>query len=140
MNPKFSRAITEKLRKPITKKVLASESTDKKDTKNPSDDKNNDKVPEQPTVLTINNSDLEFIEYNDGQLSRSLINTNLNKAIEKKSTSLYCDAIIKHIKFSLIIDSGSARSIISLNLLKDLNIEITQASRTVMINMNNKYH
>jgi len=76
------------------------------------------------------------MKYDNGQLSESLIDTNLNKAIKKKSTSLYYDAIIKHIKFSLIIDSGSARSIMSLNLLKDLDMEITQASRTVMINVN----
>ena len=53
---------------------------------------------------------------------------------------MYCDATIKYIKFSLIIDFESARSIISLNLLKDLDIEITQDSRTVMINMNSEYY
>ena len=136
MNPKFSRAVTEKLRKPITKKVPVSESTDKKDTKDLSDDKNNGKSPEQPTVPTIGDEDLEFMEHDDGQPSGSLIDTNLNKAIEEKSTSLYCDATIKHIKFPLIVDSGSAGSIMFLNLLKDLDMEITQASRTVMINVN----
>ena len=90
MNPKFSRAITKKLRKPITKKVLISESTEKKNTKDLSNNKNNKKSSKQPTVLTIDNDDLEFIEYDNRQLSRSLINTNLNKAIEEKSTSLYC--------------------------------------------------
>ena len=140
MNSKFSRAITEKLRKPITKKVPISESTDKKDTKDPSDDKNNRKSSELLTVLTIGNNDLEFIEHSDKQPSRSLINTNLNKVIEEKFTSLYCDATIKHIKFPLIVDSESARSIMSLNLLKDLDIEITQVSRIVMININSEHH
>ena len=44
MNPKFSRAITKKLRKPITKKVPVIESIDKKNTKDLSDNKNNRKI------------------------------------------------------------------------------------------------
>lgn len=53
-----------------------------------------------------------------------------------KSTALYCDASIKHIQFPLIIDSGSAGCIISLNLLRDLDMEITHASKTLMVNVN----
>jgi hypothetical protein len=34
------------------------------------------------------------------------------------------------------VDSGSAGSIISLSLLKDLEMEITRASKTVMVNVN----
>ncbi|CAI2194911.1 5762_t:CDS:2, partial [Funneliformis geosporum] len=51
---------------------------------------------------------------------------------EKRATALYCDAYIKNMKILLIIDSGSAGYIISLKLLKDLDIEITEASKTIM--------
>ena len=55
---------------------------------------------------------------------------------DDKTSALYCNASIKHIEFPLIVDSGSAGCIISLALLKDLDMEITQASRTVMVNVN----
>ena len=65
INSKFSRAITKKLRKSITKKILVSESTNKKDTKDPSDNKNNRKISKQLTVLIIDDNNLEFIEYDN---------------------------------------------------------------------------
>lgn len=61
---------------------------------------------------------------------------NLSGPNDNKTSALYCEASIKHIKFPLIVDSGSAGSIISLKLLKDLDMEITQASKTVMVNVN----
>ena len=65
--------------------------------------------------------------------SKSNFSSNPNS---DKSSALYCEASIKNIKFPLIVDSGSAGSIISLRLLKDLDMEITQASKTVMVNVN----
>ena len=61
---------------------------------------------------------------------------NFSGPNNNKTSALYCKASIKHIKFPLIVDSGSAGSIISLKLLKDLDMEITQASKTVMVNVN----
>jgi len=61
---------------------------------------------------------------------------NLAGPNSDKTSALYCEASINHIKFPLIVDSGSAGSIISLKLLKDLDMEITQASKTVMVNVN----
>ena len=61
---------------------------------------------------------------------------NTSKPSDDKSSALYCEASIKHIKFPLIVDSGSAGSIMSLTLLKDLQMEITRASKTVMVNVN----
>ena len=55
---------------------------------------------------------------------------------DEKSTALYCDASIKNIRIPLIIDSGSAGSIISLSLLKDLGLEIDRPSNTIMVNVN----
>jgi hypothetical protein len=55
---------------------------------------------------------------------------------DDRTSALYCEASIKHIKFPLIVDSRSAGSIISLSLLKDLDMEITKASKTVMVNVN----
>ncbi|CAI2180686.1 3748_t:CDS:2, partial [Funneliformis geosporum] len=54
----------------------------------------------------------------------------------KRATALYCDAYIDGVKIPLIIDSGSAGCIISLKLLKDLEMVITQASKTIMVNVN----
>jgi hypothetical protein len=65
-----------------------------------------------------------------------LLSANLSKPNTDKTSALYCEASIKHIQFPLIVDSGSAGSIISLSLLKDLDMEITKASKTVMINVN----
>jgi hypothetical protein len=65
-----------------------------------------------------------------------LLSANLSRPNADKTSALYCEASIKHIQFPLIVDSGSAGSIISLALLKDLDMEITKASRTVMINVN----
>ncbi|PKB96255.1 hypothetical protein RhiirA5_404483, partial [Rhizophagus irregularis] len=55
---------------------------------------------------------------------------------DDRTSALYCEASIKHIRFPLIVDSGSAGSIISLSLLKDLDMEITKASKTIMVNVN----
>lgn len=65
-----------------------------------------------------------------------LLAANLSRPNDNKTSALYCEASIKHIRFPLIVDSGSAGSIISLSLLKDLEMEITRASKTVMINVN----
>ncbi|GBB94967.1 hypothetical protein RclHR1_24530001, partial [Rhizophagus clarus] len=61
---------------------------------------------------------------------------NTTRPNANQTSALYCEVSIKHIKFLLIVDSGSARSIISLSLLKDLDMEITKASKTVMVNVN----
>jgi hypothetical protein len=67
---------------------------------------------------------------------QDLLQVNVSKPNEDKTSALYCEASIKHIRFPLIVDSGSAGSIISLSLLKDLDMEITKASKTVMVNVN----
>jgi hypothetical protein len=64
------------------------------------------------------------------------LQTNISKPNGNKTTALYCNATIKNIEFPLIVDSGSAGSIISLNLLKELDMEITHASKTLMVNVN----
>src|ERR1043165_6212495 len=61
-----------------------------------------------------------------------------NNEEDEKSTALYCDASIKNIRILLIIDSGSAGSIISLSLLKDLGLEIDRSSNMMMVNVNEK--
>ncbi|CAI2194132.1 5032_t:CDS:2, partial [Funneliformis geosporum] len=66
------------------------------------------------------------------------IELNFANKAEKRAVSLYCDAYIKDTKISLIIDSSLAECIISLKLLKDLDMEIIQASKTIMINVNRK--
>src|SRR5687768_11239681 len=66
---------------------------------------------------------------------------NLAKEDPKgKSTALYCDASIKNIQIPLIINSGSAGSIISVLLLKDLDMEISRPSNTVIVNVNGEKH
>lgn len=110
MNPKLRMAVNKNLRKPIARKK--DEATDKKTTVN--EDKNENEATEAEDLLAI----------------------NMSKPNEERSSALYCDASIKHIEFPLIVDSGSAGSIISLALLKDLEMEITKASRTVMVNVN----
>ncbi|CAI2188087.1 10891_t:CDS:2, partial [Funneliformis geosporum] len=63
--------------------------------------------------------------------------SNLSKNdTTKRATALYCNAYINGVKIPLIIDFGSAECIISLKLLKDLDMEITQASKTIMVNVN----
>ncbi|CAI2190368.1 19288_t:CDS:1, partial [Funneliformis geosporum] len=55
-----------------------------------------------------------------------------------RATALYCDAYIKNVKIPLIIDSSSAGCIIFIKLLKDLDMEITGASKTIMVNINDE--
>ncbi|GES92926.1 retroviral-like aspartic protease 1 [Rhizophagus clarus] len=110
MNPKLRMAVNKNLRKPIVRKK--DETTEKRTTANEEKDEN------------------EATEVED------LMAINTSKPSDDKSSALYCEASIKHIKFPLIVDSGSAGSIMSLTLLKDLQMEITRASKTVMVNVN----
>ncbi|GES92855.1 retroviral-like aspartic protease 1 [Rhizophagus clarus] len=110
MNPKLRMAINKNLRKPIVRKK--DETTKKRTTAD--EEKGENKATEIEDLMAINTS----------------------KPSDNKSSALYCEASIKHIKFPLIVDSGSAGSIMSLALLKDLQMEITRASKTVMVNVN----
>jgi hypothetical protein len=114
MNPKFGLTIAKQLRKPVVRK--RDDDQDKKTTKMVIDEvtQENENTPEVNDLLQV----------------------NLSKPNDDKTSALYCEASINHIKFPLIVDSGSAGSIISLSLLKDLEMEITQASKTVMVNVN----
>src|SRR4051812_16277076 len=60
----------------------------------------------------------------------------LNNEGAKKTTALYCNAYIKEMKIPLIVNSSSAGCIISLKLLKDLDMKITRAFKTIMVNVN----
>jgi hypothetical protein len=111
MNPKFGLTIAKQLRKPVIRKKV--DEQDKKATKIIAEE-NDDNSPEVQDLLQVNT-----VGPNDD-----------------KTSALYCEASIKHIKFPLIVDSGSAGSIMSLSLLKDLDMEITKASKTVMVNVN----
>ncbi|RGB22124.1 hypothetical protein C1646_678057 [Rhizophagus diaphanus] len=51
---------------------------------------------------------------------------------------MYCDTMIKGKRIPLIIDMGAAGSIVTYQLLNDLEIEIDQPSAIVMINVNEK--
>ena len=110
MNPKFGLTIAKQLRKPVVRNKA--EEQDKSSTKKMGNDEN---TPDAQDLIQVNTS--------AGPNS-------------DKTSALYCEASIKHIKFPLIVDSGSAGSIISLSLLKDLDMEITRASKTVMVNVN----
>ncbi|CAI2173924.1 6122_t:CDS:1 [Funneliformis geosporum] len=66
------------------------------------------------------------------------VELNYASRSEKKAMALYCDAYIKNVKILLIIDSSSTGCIISLKLLKDLDMEITEASKTIMVNVNSE--
>src|SRR2546423_8461297 len=61
---------------------------------------------------------------------------NASRPNDDRASALYCEASINHIRFPLIVDSESAGSIISLALLKDLDMEITTASKTAIVNVN----
>jgi hypothetical protein len=117
MNPKFGLTIAKQLRKPVVRKK--GEEQEKKPAKEPTNNEalENEITPEVEDLMQVANT----ARPNDDQTS-----------------ALYCKASIKHIKFPLIINSGSARSIISLSLLKDLDMEITKASKTIMVNVNGK--
>ena len=110
MNPKFGLMVARQLRKPVIKK--------NKDGEIQTENK-------QETTTNETNEEEPLMQMHSG--------VEINR---DKSTALYCDASIKNIQFPLIVDSGSAGSIMSLSLLKDLDMEITSASKTVMINVN----
>ncbi|GET04037.1 hypothetical protein GLOIN_2v1448689 [Rhizophagus clarus] len=111
MNPKFGLTIAKQLRKSVVKAKDNEKNSIKKNDEVP-DDKN---TPEVDDLIQV---------------------ANTARPNADRTSALYCEALIKHIKFLLIVDSGSAGSIISLSLLKDLDMEITKASKTVMVNMN----
>jgi hypothetical protein len=115
MNPKFRLTIAKQLRKPVVRKK--GEEQEKKLAKEPT----NNEAPENEITPKV--EDLMQV-------------ANTARPNDDRTSALYCEASIKHIKFPLIVDSGSARSIISLSLLKDLDMEITKASKTVMVNVN----
>ncbi|CAI2165401.1 8992_t:CDS:2 [Funneliformis geosporum] len=81
------------------------------------------KKPKDPIIVEEKNENIEF---------------NYANKSEKRTTALYCDAYIKNMKIPLIIDSGSAGCIISLKLLKDLDMEITGACKTIIVNVNSE--
>jgi Reverse transcriptase (RNA-dependent DNA polymerase)/Retroviral aspartyl protease len=114
MNPKFGLTIAKQLKKPVVRKK---------------DEEQNKKPVEKP----VSNEPAEDEATPEVQ---DLMQVNTSRPNDSKTSALYCEASIKHIRFPLIVDSGSAGSIISLSLLKDLDMEITQASKTVMVNVN----
>ena len=113
MNPKFGLTIAKQLRKPVVRKK------EEEPEKKPSKKVIEEETPEEETPPE----------------PQDLMQVNTSKT-DDKTSALYCDASINHIRFPLIIDSGSAGCIVSLSLLKDLEMEITRASKTVMVNVN----
>jgi hypothetical protein len=111
MNPKFRQTINKMLRKPVTRKK--DENQEKKATKK-SEEEEEEEAEEQDLMQML----------------------NMPRPNDDKTSALYCEASIKHIRFPLIVDSRTAGCIISLALLKDLDMEITRASKTVMVNVN----
>ena len=59
-----------------------------------------------------------------------------NKNESTKSTALYCDAYVKGVKIPLIVDTGSAGSVVSLKFLQEIDMEIDKPSNIYMININ----
>ena len=114
MNPKFGLTVAKQLRKPVIRK----------------------KTDEQEKKLAKKTANEDAPDDDDDPMDQELIQVNISGPNEDKTSALYCEASINHIKFPLIVDSGSAGSIISLSLLKDLDMEITKASKTVMVNVN----
>ncbi|GBC47626.2 hypothetical protein GLOIN_2v1869520 [Rhizophagus irregularis DAOM 181602=DAOM 197198] len=113
MNPKFSLTVAKQLRKPVVR--TKTEEQDKKLVKKDDEILNNGNVSEVENLMQV---------------------ANTAGPNDDRTSALYCEASIKHIRFPLIVDSGSAGSIISLSLLKDLDMEITKASKTIMVNVN----
>ncbi|PKY24853.1 hypothetical protein RhiirB3_439562 [Rhizophagus irregularis] len=103
MNPKFGLTIAKQLRKPVVRKR----------------DDDQDKKTIKMVIDEVTQENGNTPEVND------LLQVNLSKPNDDKTSALYCEASINHIKFPLIVDSGSAGSIIFLSLLKDLEMEIT---------------
>ena len=113
MNPKFGLTVAKQLRKPVVR--TKTEEQDKKPVKKDDEIPNNGNVSEVEDLMQV---------------------ANTAGPNDDRTSALYCEASIKHIRFPLIVDSGSAGSIISLSLLKDLDMEITKASETIMVNVN----
>ena len=81
------------------------------------------------TQKKVNQANIDKTAENKEELAQELIQVNTAKLNNNKATALYCEAFINHIQFPLIIDSGSARCIMSLFLLRDLDMKITEASK-----------
>jgi hypothetical protein len=118
MNPKFSMQVAKQLRKPVARK----------------------KKEEAPAATVssgnpITNDSMQGIQ-RTLRSQETLIDASIADYNNQKSTALYCSASINNIEFPLIIDTGSAGSIMSLSLMKDLDMEITHPSKTVMVNVN----
>ncbi|GES86520.1 zinc knuckle protein [Rhizophagus clarus] len=84
MNPKFGLTIAKQLRKPVVRAKDNEKNSIKK----------NDKMPDDKNTLEVD----DLIQ---------VANTAGPNA--DRTSALYCEASIKHIKFPLIVDSGSAR-------------------------------
>ena len=116
MNPKFSMQVAKQLRKPVARR----------------------KKEETPPVTTgnpITNDAMQGVQ-RTLRSQDNLIDATMAENNNQKSTALYCNASINNIEFPLIIDTGSAGSIMSLSLMKDLDMEITHPSKTIMVNVN----
>ena len=116
MVPKFGLTIAKQLRKPIQRKK------DEEPEKKPAQNQTNEDATEDKGVPEV----------------EDLMQVNTSRPNDDRASALYCEASINHIRFPLIVDSRSAGSIISLALLKDLDMEITRASKTVMVNVNSE--
>ncbi|CAI2186617.1 14252_t:CDS:1 [Funneliformis geosporum] len=81
------------------------------------------KKPKDPIIVKEKNEDIEL-----NYASRS----------KKRTMALYYDVYIKNVKIPLIIGSSSVGCIICIKLLKDLDMKITEASKTIMVNVNDK--
>ncbi|CAI2200832.1 2220_t:CDS:1, partial [Funneliformis geosporum] len=128
-NQKLTMNIMRQLRKPIARKI------------------NKGKGPEEAgpsgTTAPPNEGAMDTEEQDNGKPEDddnygenepySLSTPNKN---DPKSTALNCQAHIKKKEISLIVDSGSCGCIISLKLLKELDMEIDKASKTIMVNVN----
>ena len=116
MNPKFTQNVIKQLKKPVARKT------------------NKGKDPIQVEQLEIPEAPMDINE-NEGGASNAfnpheeeelLAQTKgyQNNTPDRKSTALYCQAYIKNKEIQLIVDSGSSSCIISLRLLKELDMEI----------------
>uniref|UniRef100_U9T3I6 Peptidase A9 domain-containing protein n=1 Tax=Rhizophagus irregularis (strain DAOM 181602 / DAOM 197198 / MUCL 43194) TaxID=747089 RepID=U9T3I6_RHIID len=86
MNPKFGLTIAKQLRKPVVRKR----------------DDDQDKKTIKMVIDEVTQENGNTPEVND------LLQVNLSKPNDDKTSALYCEALINHIKFPLIVDSGSA--------------------------------
>src|SRR5256885_13693 len=116
MVPKFGLTIAKQLRKLIQRKK------NKEPEKKPTQNQTNEDATEDKGVSEV----------------EDLMQVNTSRLNDNRASALYCKTFINHSCFSLIIDSRSARSIISLALLKNLDMKIIRVSKTVMVNVNDK--